>query len=331
MLIDSYNRKHDYLRISLTDKCNLRCKYCIPDGNVKFIPHNEILRIEELLLLIEIFVAQGITKIRFTGGEPLIRKGLDFLLENISTKFPELTLAITTNGILLGDNLDLLHKTGVKKINVSLDSLDPERFKSLTGSDYCSVVKENLSRAIEYNYFDVKVNTVLMTETLDELPSFIDYFLDRNITLRFIELMPLGWSRDLDCSFVTSDQLLSALSLLGKLEKKVLQDTQVAEMYEFTKDSRRLSVGVIPAVSHKFCSKCNRLRLSCDGKLRTCLHSAETTDLKYLLRSNSDIKIIEAKIDEALQRKPAEHNLAFKDNCSYRNCDGCVDMSKIGG
>jgi cyclic pyranopterin phosphate synthase len=334
MLKDKFKRKINYLRISLTDKCNLRCVYCIPAEGVELLPHDEVLRNEEFLHFIGIFVDLGVEKIRFTGGEPLVRRGVVDIIAKTRELHPGIELCLTTNGILLDEVLDDLYRTRVKKLNISLDTMSAERYREITGRNLFKRVISNIERAISYNYFDIKINAVLFKESADELDSFLDYFKDKDVTLRFIEKMPFLEENMLN-SFLSSDEFMRSLRSKGNLIRNEDIDTNVAEMFELQyRDKYEIRIGVIPTISHKFCSRCNRLRLTCDGSLKTCLNFPVEYDLKTPYRMDMGDDAIRDIIVKAVAEKPEAHKLD-----GYYGNDGCSSiayvkgrtMSKIGG
>jgi cyclic pyranopterin phosphate synthase len=332
MLIDSFSRKHNYLRISVTDKCNLRCTYCMPPEGVTLLTHDQILRNEEFQRLIRIFSRMGINKIRFTGGEPFIRKGFMDLLKSVREEFIDMELCLTTNGILLGRYIDELADLNIRKINISLDTLSRERYREITGHDMIDKVISAIEDAHSRDLFDLKINCVLFSETLDELDSFLDFFMKKNILVRFIERMPFT-REDSNRSFIPSDRLIELLKKKGILERNREIDTNVAMMYDYThSNGNSVRLGIIPPVTHKFCSQCNRLRLTADGMLKTCLHSADEISLIDQLRNNiSDDAIIE-RIAEGVNNKKREHGIKcdpVNGGCSALT--GSRTMSKIGG
>ncbi|MBP7584205.1 MAG: GTP 3',8-cyclase MoaA [Spirochaetes bacterium] len=333
MLKDKYQRKINYLRISLTDKCNLRCRYCIPPEGIDLLPHDEVLRNEEFVHMIEIFAGLGVRKIRFTGGEPLVRKGCIDIIERTRELFPEMDICLTTNGTLLEGVLDSLRDLGVRKINISLDTLDRERYRAITGRDGLSAVLSAIERAREYRFFSIKINAVLFRETLEELGGLVEYASSRELVLRFIERMPfLGEGEDQQ--FVPASKLEEELSRIGELRRDVKTDTSVALMYELVTPGGRVTrIGIIPPMTHKFCSQCNRLRLTCDGRLKTCLYSQNEYDLKKPYRQDMGDDSIRKIILDAVDQKPREHRI----NCVEYGSQGCASllsirsMSKIGG
>ncbi len=332
MLKDSFSRKHNYLRISVTDKCNLRCRYCIPPTGVEILPHHEILRNEEFIHLIKIFVSMGIKKIRFTGGEPLIRKNLIHIIEQTRDLFPDIELCLTTNATFLHNYIDDLIGLNVKKLNISLDTLSKDRYEEITMSNKFDIVLENLERVIDSKFFDVKINAVLFKETLSELDHFINFYKDKNVVLRFIERMPFTREDEFH-SYLSSDHLVSALSSRGELIRNSKIDTNVAQMYNFKyKDEFSLKIGIIPPITHRFCHTCNRLRLTSNGFLKTCLHSENNYDLKTPLRSGLDEGEIKKLISDAVNSKSKEHKfdcLIEENDCLSLNKSSF--MSKIGG
>ena len=332
MLVDSFKREHTYLRVSLTDRCNLRCTYCMPQEGVTLLPHSEVLRNEEFTEIISTFVKMGINKVRFTGGEPLLRRDFINIIEEIRNYHQTIQMGITTNGVLLNRFLDQFHKLNMRNLNISLDSLDAERYKDITGFDEAEQVKINIDKALEFESFNVKINAVLFRETLDELPQLVDYFSTRDVSLRFIEQMPFT-EAGAAVDFVTADELVDAFGKLGKLEKLKDTKTEVATLYLLKlKNGKTLRLGVIPAITHKFCSTCNRLRLSSDGMLKTCLHSAVEHNIKDHIRVGGDEKSLMEFIRDAVVVKQREHKL----DCYEKN-SGCFSlspsrgMSKIGG
>lgn len=333
MLTDRYKRKLDYLRISVTDKCNLRCIYCMPEEGVTLLPHDEVLRNEEFVHFVEIFHSLGVKKVRFTGGEPLIRKGFVDIIARIRELLPDIELCLTTNGTLLGEALDDIYRIKLKKLNISLDTMSRSRFKEITGRDNFDRVITNIEKAIDYNFFDIKINSVLFEESLDELDSLLDYIKDKNIIIRFIERMSF-FDNSNTKTFVSSDKLIEILRQKGTLRRKENVDTKVAQMFELQYlDKYNIKIGVIPPITHNFCSKCNRLRLTCDGFLKTCLHSSIEYDLKGPYRMDMGDEALKDIILKAVSEKPLRHDF----DCAVDNNSGCASivsgrsMSKIGG
>ncbi len=310
-LIDNFNRIHNYVRISLIDKCNLNCIYCNPVNSNKHFHHNsELMTAEEIIRLSNILVKNlGVKKIRFTGGEPLIRKDILHILKNISglkKDFP-LTLGITTNGTELNDKLELLKENGIDNLNISLDSLRAQRFVAITGKNYFEKTLQSIHRAESLHFNKVKVNAVIMKSVNnDELIDFVKYFKDANIELRFIEYMPFGsnaWQKD---GFVSAEKMKNKIQTAFKLVK-LEDDNRIADNYAVA--GHKCKVGFINSISNHFCDSCNRLRITATGKIKLCLFSSEEqTSLKYYLvnRNISDEEIAE-RISQSLQFKQAKH------------------------
>jgi len=332
MLTDNYLRKHNYLRISITDRCNLRCRYCMPPEGVELLSHDEILRNEEFIRLIGIFVSMGVTKVRFTGGEPLARRDFIDIVRETRANFPDLELCLTTNGTLLGDVIDDLRSCELKKLNISLDTLSRERYELITRRDLFGPVIENIDRALDTGFFDVKINAVLFEETLDELDRFLDHFSERNVTLRFIERMPFT-EQDETQTFLGADDLVAALSELGTLKRNGKSDTKVAVMYDLLyREKYPMRIGIIPPMTHKFCSSCNRLRLTSFGSLKTCLYSNKNYNLRDMLRESGNEEDIRKMILQAVRDKAEGHSLdCCAEDHGCHSLSGINSMSKIGG
>lgn len=330
VLKDRYGRVHDYLRISLTDKCNLNCIYCnpqLPASNK--LDKKEILNFDELLRLIRIFTAGlGIRKIRFTGGEPMVRKDIMKFFEALCPikKETGFEFAITTNGTLLEGNVQALKNAGLDRVNISLDSLRPEVFKYITGSDKLSEVIKNISALEDAGFDNIKINTVLIRNVnVSEVTDFIDFFKDHSVTLRFIEFMPFqnnGW---------TNEAFVSSAEVKEEIEKKFVLDRiedrlQIADLYQLR--GFKAKTGFIRPISQHFCGECNRLRIRANGKIKLCLfdQTKNEIDLKKALRSGcSDSDIINL-VSEAMALKEKEHPgigiLASENNNSMQNIGG---------
>ena len=320
MQLLSLGRKIDYLRLSITDKCNLRCRYCMPEEGVKFKSHEAILRVEEMKRVLTIFSALGINKLRITGGEPLVSKNLLPLLKEIEDiKFSDISL--TTNGQLLRDKAQKIKASGVKRVNISLDSLKQERFSWITRGGNLSRTLDGIDAALDAGLNPVKVNTVVVREyNFDEVVDLALLAKDKPIHVRFIELMPIGadslWSQS---AFVPAEDIFKKLTVLGKLYPYKITGNGPAEVYTI-KDFAG-TVGFITAISKHFCNQCNRLRLTSDGKLYPCLHNDHYVDLFPALRQNANDEEIITLILKAVEIKPPCHDLGSQ----KRN------MSSIGG
>lgn len=286
-LIDTYGRKHRNLRVSLTDRCSLRCSYCMPHDFAAWLPTDDLLTTDELLLIIEVAVSQGIDEVRLTGGEPLLRPDIVEIVERIAglTNAPRLTL--TTNGIRLPELALPLAKAGLNRINVSLDTLSRERFKTLTYRDRFDDVINGLAAAHDAGLFPIKVNSVLLKDINDdEAPELLAWALKNDYSLRFIEQMPLDaggiWDR---ATLITADEIYTSLSAIFDLTPVGGRGSSPAE--EFYINGTQATVGIIGSVTRPFCGACDRIRLTSDGQLRSCLFSITETDVRMVLRDTT--------------------------------------------
>lgn len=316
-MIDSHNRNINYLRISITDSCNLKCKYCMPDVVDNF-KKEESLSCDEIYKLAKDLVDLGIDKIRITGGEPLARKDSLEIISKIG-KLDLKDFAITTNGVLLKKYAKKLKEYGVKRVNISIDSLNPIKYKSITRGGNLQSVLDGINECKKVGLVPIKLNVVLIGGfNDDEINKFISLTLDEDIDVRFIELMPIGqarsWSLD---KFISNSKVIEANSNLVNVKAN---DISSPATYYKIPDAKG-KVGIINPISCKFCENCNRLRLTYDGKLKLCLHSNEEIDLKYAIDNDMDIKKIVLK---SIKDKPKEHNL---ENGEYVK----RDMVRIGG
>jgi cyclic pyranopterin phosphate synthase len=310
-LIDSYGRTIDYLRISITDRCNLDCLYCTPFGGRTRRSHAEILSYEEILRTAKAAVRAGISKIRITGGEPLQRRGMARLCRMLADIDDLESLAVTTNGILLKEMAGPLFEAGVRRINVSLDTLKPERFKKITGSDLLYRVLEGIETSEKVGLSPIKINTVVMRGINDdEIEDLVRLTLKKPYHVRFIELMPTqGHTMENHHSlFVPMVEMINRVKIIGnlKLEAKT-KSFGPAKLCSFSGAAGK--VGFIAPLSRHFCGTCNRLRLTADGKLRTCLFSEKEVDIKGPLRKGAAIKDLSLIFKQAIQDKPKRHQL----------------------
>jgi cyclic pyranopterin phosphate synthase len=326
MLVDSQNRVINYLRVSVTDRCNLRCIYCMSRDGVDMKERSEILSFEEIERIISAAAEVGISKIRLTGGEPLIRKGIIEFIERIS-KIPGISdLSMTTNGILLKNYAAALKKAGLQRINISLDTLMPEKYREITENGEIDHVWEGIFEAERAGLCPVKINLVVVRGLNDdELAEFANLTKKYPFDIRFIEYMPIGstnyWSNK---KFVPSAETLERISKAEKVEPIETESVSTAKYYKFAGSKGR--IGLISPISSHFCTSCNKLRLTSDGRLRTCLFSDEEIDLKAILRSDYDREKINDILKEAVLRKPEAHNLKEGKSYIFKRT-----MSEIGG
>ncbi len=285
-LIDSYGRIHRDLRVSLTDRCSLRCTYCMPHDFNKWLPSETLLSATELVKIIEIAVSQGITEVRLTGGEPLLRPDIVEIVSRINALENAPELSMTTNGVALAKVARDLANAGLKRINISLDTLDWERFKRLTFRDRYDDVIDGISAAREAGLSPIKINTVLMRDINgDEAIPLLKWALKENLNLRFIEQMPLdagdAWTR---LNLITADQIFEELN--SEFELTPVSDRGSSPAEEFYVNGGPATVGIIGSVTRPFCAACDRLRLTSDGQMRSCLFSNTETDLRSILRNS---------------------------------------------
>ena len=326
ILKDKYHRTINYLRISITDRCNLRCQYCMPEEGVPLIPHEEILRYEEILRLVKVYAQAGISKIRLTGGEPLVRKGVVNFISQLA-KTPGINdLSMTTNGVLLKEFAQPLKNAGLKRINISLDTLKPDKFYNITRRNKFHEVWAGIEKALEVGLSPVKLNVVVINGTNhNEVIDFALLTKRLPLVVRFIEYMPAGgnqWSSDLVFPAPKIKKIIEGLGELIPVNEK--ENMGPAIRYRFRKSPGE--VGFINPISSHFCASCNRIRLTPDGHLRPCLFSDEEIDLKTLLRTGcSDEKLLEI-LHEALAKKPRQHHITTN---RFRKCQRT--MNAIGG
>ena len=328
-LIDAHNRKINYLRISITDRCNLRCRYCMPPEGIAQLGHSEILSYEEILRLASVAVKRGITKVRITGGEPLVRKGVVHLVQQLSTLPGLQDISMTTNGILLAEFAPSLFQAGLRRANISMDSLNPDQYRDITRGGDLSRVWEGIHAAMRIGIAPIKINVVAISGWNDtEILDFARLTMQNALQIRFIEFMPVGfsneWKQERCISGEEIKKRLKALLPLQPVEKEWNGHDGPARIFKFAGSAGE--IGLISPVSDHFCASCNRLRLTSDGKLRTCLFSDEETDLKPFLRSGCTDEKLDEILDEALLKKPFRHGMM---EGSRKRCHR--PMVKIGG
>lgn len=285
-LIDTYGRAHRDLRVSLTDRCSLRCTYCMPFNFDKWLPSETLLTANEMVKVIEIAVSQGVNEVRLTGGEPLLRPDIVEIVSRINALENAPELSMTTNGVALAKVAQQLADAGLKRINISLDTLDWERFKRLTFRDRYDDVIEGIAAARDAGLAPIKINTVLMRDINgDEALPLLKWALSENLNLRFIEQMPLdagdAWTRS---NLITADEIFRQLN--SEYELTPVSDRGSSPAEEFYINGGPDTVGIIGSVTRSFCANCDRIRLTSDGQLRNCLFSNTETDLRSILRNN---------------------------------------------
>lgn len=322
---DGFGRTIDYARISVTDRCNLRCVYCMPCEGVESVGHNAVLNYDEILRLVRILATLGIKKIKITGGEPLVRKDIAFLIGAIKEIDGIRQVTVTTNGLLLKEQIKELKEAGVDGINLSLDTLNQDVFLKITRRDLFSQVLEGFYAALEYPEIPLKINCVPMGIENQNVPELAELARKHKVHVRYIEMMPIGLGQQFQC--MTEDDLLKEL-------KERYGEYQVCNehlgngpghYYEFPGFVGK--IGFISAMTHKFCSSCNRIRLTSQGYLKTCLQYDVGCDLRSLLRDGSSDEEIRKVMEETILAKPLSHRFEEAE-VGHREQNM---MSQIGG
>ena len=311
MLLDTFGRVATDLRVSLTDRCNLRCTYCMPPEGLEWLPSEEALTDDEVVRLVGVAVAEGVTEVRFTGGEPLVRRGLVDIVRRVAELTPRPRISLTTNGIGLARTASALRAAGLDRVNVSLDTLDAGRFAELTRRDRFADVVAGLEGATAAGLDPVKVNTVLMRGVNDdEAVPLLHWCLERGYQLRFIEQMPLdaqhGWDR---AEMVTAEEILGRLAESFTLTPAGSQDRGSAPAETWLVDGGPARVGVIGSVTRPFCGTCDRVRLTADGQIRNCLFAREESDLRGPMRAGAGDEELAIRLRAALHAKKAGHGI----------------------
>ena len=316
-LVDRFGRVHNNLRISVTDRCNIRCFYCMPAEDVQFLPKQQLLTFEEIERVVRIAVTLGIDRLRLTGGEPLVRRDLPLLVAALSQIPGIVDIGLTTNGMLLSELAQPLRQAGLRRLNISLDALDPEVFRRVTRRDGYEQVLAGIEAARRAGFSPIKLNAVSVRGlTEDQIEPFGRLARDTDTVVRFIEFMPLDadsqWQRD---RVLTAAEILQRLEhAFGPLRPVAAESGQVvtdgkapAEDYEFVDGRGR--IGLIASVSQPFCASCNRFRVTADGRLRNCLFSHEETDIRELLRAGAEDAVIAQAMLDCISAKGEGHEI----------------------
>ncbi len=326
-LIDGFSRPITYLRVSVTDKCNLRCIYCMPEGGLPWLQRAEILSYEEIAQIVRAGASIGVRTIRLTGGEPLVRRNLSRLVAAIAA-VPEIDdIALSTNALLLESQLDELVAAGLRRVNISLDTLRADRFEVIARRPGLDAVMRAIDSAVKAGLTPVKINCVVMRgKNEDELADFAELTRERAIFVRFIELMPvhenLGLQRD---AYVSSDEILERISAIGEL-RPVSGPAGNGPARYFALPGAAGAVGVISPLSHDYCERCNRVRLTADGRLRLCLFGDHAFDLRSPLRQGATKDELASLLRSAMLIKPERHHLRLGETASRMRA-----FSEIGG
>ncbi|WP_333655879.1 GTP 3',8-cyclase MoaA [Dissulfurispira sp.] len=326
LIKDKYERIIDYMRISIIDRCNLRCIYCMPSEGIKPIEHKDILGYEEIIRIVRIAAGLGARKIRLTGGEPLIRKDLPYLVSSINSIEGIEDISLTTNGLLLKKYAQSLSSAGLRRVNVSLDSLRPERYREITRGGDINSVLEGIHEAENAGLLPIKINMVpIRGFNDDEIEEFARLTLKTSYNVRFIEFMPIGakeiWDHE---KYISTEEIKERASKIAPLIPVKIRRSGPARYFRF--EGAPGVVGFISPITHHFCNSCNRLRLTSDGKLRPCLFSETEIDLKSAMRCGASDEEIERLLRLSIEIKPEGHSI------NHEKCfTHLKPMSKIGG
>jgi len=313
-MLDRFGRRIEYLRISVTDRCNLRCVYCMPEKGISSIGHEEVLRYEEIVKIVKVATEVGINKIRITGGEPLIRKDLVNLIRLLREIKEIKDLSLTTNGVFLEKYMDDLVNAGLNRINISIDSLNPEIYKKITRRGNLDDVTKGLKYAIASSIRPIKINVVVMKNINDNLEDFAKLSIKEPVHIRFIEFMPVTGIEKI--RGLTEEEMLNELNKYGKLIKAKNPLGHGPAIYYKYKNAMG-TIGLICSNSHNFCDKCNRLRLTSDGKLKPCLFSNKELDVKVLIRNNASKDMLKEAFKKTIYIKPQKRKVNKKIHYMY--------------
>jgi len=306
MLVDRFGRQQTYLRISVTDRCNLRCVYCMPQDGIEWKRKEEILTFEEIYRVARIFVEHGVTKIRLTGGEPLVRRNLEVLVDQLSSLPGLKMLAMTTNAVLLGDKVQVLRDAGLTALNISLDSLRKERFQEITKRDDHDNVIASIHAALETGFWPLKLNVVVMSGVNDdELLDFVEFVKDKPMNVRFIEYMPFKDNHWSVSGVVSFSDMLQTIERRYRLKPLDTEAGAVAKDYSI--DGHIGTVSFVTSMTDSFCNTCNRLRLTADGSIKSCLFYPAEMNVRDELRRGVTDETLASLICSAVLLKPAEH------------------------
>jgi cyclic pyranopterin phosphate synthase len=325
-LVDQYNRQLNYLRVSITDRCNLQCMYCVPPHLIPRLDHEEVLRYEEILRIIRVAIDLGVIKVRVTGGEPLVRKGVYGFLAELAQIKELVDVSLTTNGVFLKENIEKIQSAGISRMNISLDTLNPKKYKQITGRDAFEQVWQGIEKAQALGFGPIKINVVALNGVNDdELLDMARLSLSYPFHIRFIEYMPIGLSRMGNGPLLLAPEIKQRISSLGNLVPvQNSKNDGPAKRYRF--EDAPGEIGFIHALSQHFCNTCNRLRLTASGQLRPCLLSDHQEDIKGPLRSGCSDREIADIFIRAMHHKPSDHNLA-----GHQVVRVCGEMQAIGG
>ena len=324
-MIDVFGRKINYVRLSLTDRCNLNCVYCMPKGQSPvFLKKDEIMSVDEIYKICRYLSKIGIDTIKLTGGEPLLREDFEDVVKKIKTIEAIKNITLTTNGTRLEKYMDFLYDQNIKNINISLDSLSPQKYKEITNFKLDKIV-EVIKKLKNYNFFEIKINVVPIDISKDDISDLVDFTQENDIKLRFIEMMPIGYGNRFN--FISSAEIISMISeKYGDYKRsEKVHGNGPAVYFSFAELSTE--IGFISAMSHMFCDSCNRIRITCDGKIKPCLNYEYSVDIRKMMLQGIDEEVIVDKIADTIYNKPRSHSFleGLLDNSEMKN------MYQIGG
>lgn len=326
-LTDAFHRAITYLRVSVTDKCNLRCVYCMPESGLPWLGRDEILSYEEIVEIVRAAASVGVRSIRLTGGEPLVRRDLPHLVRAIASVPGINDIALSTNALLLEEQLESFVAAGLTRVNISLDTLRPERFESIARRPGLERVLRGIDAALAAGLLPLKLNCVVMRgKNDDEVADFASLTRERALFVRFIEVMPVRENLELQRDgYVSSDEILAKVAAVGELRPIAGPPGNGPARY-FAFDDAPGAIGVISPLSHEYCERCNRVRLTADGRLRLCLFGNQHIDLRTPLRAGASTREIAALLHGAMTIKPERHHLILGEASSQM-----LAFSEIGG
>ena len=323
---DQTGRDIDYIRISITDRCNLRCVYCMPEEGLRPLSHEEILTFDEIVTVCTLMAQMGLKKIKVTGGEPLVRRDNDVLIGKLK-EIPGIEkVTLTTNGILLKDQMAKLAGAGVDALNISLDTLDEKQYQEVTRSDKLKQVLEGISEALKYPHIPLKINCVPVKTQEENLTALAGFAKEHPIHVRFIEMMPIGYGRQF--TFCSEDEIRAVLERAYGPMTPYEGRLGNGPSHYYSLEGFAGKIGFVSSISHKFCEQCNRVRLTAEGFLKTCLQYDTGYDLRAMLRSGCEEDELKAAIGDAILHKPLSHHFLEKKEDSEEEMRA---MSQIGG
>ena len=326
-MLDEYRRNIDYLRVSITDRCNLRCIYCMPSEGVSQVAHGDILRFDEIVTVCKSAANLGIKKIKVTGGEPLVRLGVPALIRQIKGIEGIENVTLTTNGVLLGDKIEELAEAGIDGINISLDSIDAISFKEITGFDLLPKVFEGIEKTLKHTSIPLKVNCVPLKRDSQNIVNIASLAKENPIHVRYIEVMPIGYGKEFE--YISEEEIIFEIEKkYGKMQS-YHESLGNGPCHYYHIEGFKGKVGFISAISHKFCDSCNRVRLTSQGFLKTCLQYEMGGDLREALRSGRSVSEITELMRSIIMKKPEGH--AFHKQDFNNKQENQSLMSKIGG